>query len=175
MSNINNPKEPANEPAAQTLSQVRVGQLVWVDFRHPYWDDSHETDRRLSEITHIDKRGRLYFCVPDPEYIGNFRYGFDPRTGVSPYNNYKGYVMRFATVESINAEMARIATENAAKEDAALKAVAIAKVRDAVPQLAQALVALHSLIGRKSTIYSDPNVAEWLRKADEALTDAGLM
>jgi hypothetical protein len=146
MSNDDNFVEPANHPAAQQLTRVRVGQLVWVDYRHPHWDAKHETEHRLTEITHIDKKGRLYFCVADHELINNFRYGFDPLTGVSPYKNYEGYTMRFASIESIEAERERIATEKAENEAAEVNAACLAKVRNAAPTLLKAVIAAHTTL-----------------------------
>jgi len=133
--------EPARDPAKQTLSHVVVGQLVWVDTKWEHRSTGVPTNSRLTEITHIDKKGRLFYCKPEPELISNYRYGFDPLTGKAAYFGYKPDTIRYATMEEIEAEWARIAAETAAKEDEHQKTVAKARVQHAAEDLLQAATA----------------------------------
>jgi hypothetical protein len=124
--------EPANHPAAQSLAHVLVGQLVWLDLTYPHW--CGRVDSRLAEVVCI-KKDRLF--ISDSSLWSNWRYGFDSLTGKAV--NMPGYTMRFATVENIEEEHARLESEAAAKREKERVAAHEAKVRGVAFDLVKAL------------------------------------
>ena len=103
------------------LRNVKVGDKVWHTFKHRGWSE-RPAEVHLNTVTHIDKTGRLYICAEDCEGLGNWRYGFDPETGLSKHGHYDGSQLAYASPEGIAAytavREAKIDTKEAAARTA---------------------------------------------------------
>lgn len=97
------------------LRNVKVGDQVWHAFKHRGWSERPAVVG-LATITHVDKAGRLYICSEDCDGIGNWRYGFDPATGLSKYGHYDGTQLSYAPPEGIAAWTAAKESRIDAKE-----------------------------------------------------------
>jgi hypothetical protein len=161
--------EATNHPITPTLLDVRVGDLVILETRRGM-SYSRYIHPRLVSISQVDKRGRLFVCNVPSDYAKNYRYGFDPTTGISP--KYPQSKIRYATIEEIDkirfAEVMVAAAENA--RIAELQAAA--RLANAAPQLAAALLQLVQLVSR---LESNAETVQALDAASSALSLAGVM
>jgi hypothetical protein len=120
-----------------SLKDAVVGQRVGVDYIPQPWEDKGTSAPfRSVTITHISKSGQLFICDERAtDLMKNWRYGFDPVTGLAAYSGYKTMRLRYASPQEI-AEDARWDRITADREAEFAEA---ARVQERAPDMEKAL------------------------------------
>jgi hypothetical protein len=148
------------------LQDVEVGDWVWIEHMHPY-DNSKE--RRLTKITGIGPKGRLYICMETAtDLLENWRYGFDPLTGKAWH--YDRDTMVFATQDEIAAELARLTEEDQEEQRKSEARRQLHLAQEAAPELLDALRTLYRAAFDHLT--NAPGCSDALEKAERTIARA---
>lgn len=125
-----------------SLKSAKAGDYVVMDW-YPRFGGCKQT--RLVQITAV-KKGRLYICKPDCEYMGNWRYGFSTATGKAQSDGYRGDVMiRKATDAEAAAYLKAEADREREEEEKRQAQIREVRLAHAAPAMYKALRTISGL------------------------------